>query len=479
MTEQLITLHGDDEFTAFHHQRLRDALHPVLPKLRGARMYSLFLAMADERVDEARLRELLGVREVQLPDADLTVFVVPRLGVTSPWSSKATDIARVCGLVGLRRLEHGRVLLLDGIDALPEAATHAMHDRMTETLLLDRARLGDVFECQQARPLRTVAFARDGVPALERANAEWGLALSAAELDYLADYYRKAGRDPTDAELVMFAQINSEHCRHKIFNAAFTVDGVAQNHTLFELIRQSHAAAPHGVLSAYSDNAAVVAGPQVARWFPNEHGVWTRHEEAQHLLMKVETHNHPTGISPHPGAATGSGGEIRDEGATGRGGKPRAALCGFSVSNLAIPDFEQPWEQDASGRPAHMASALAIMLEAPIGAASYNNEFGRPVLNGYFRSFEAILPDGRLRGYHKPVMIAGGYGAVRDGHVHKAEVRAGTQLVVLGGPAMLIGLGGGAASSRATDSEGAELDFASVQRANPELERRCQEVIDA
>jgi len=276
----------------------------------------------------------------------------------------------------------------------------------------------------------------------------------------------------------MFAQVNSEHCRHKIFNAEFTIDGEPQPHSLFQMIKMSYAAAPRGVLSAYQDNAAVIEGHAAMRWFAGADHIWRSHDEPVHILMKVETHNHPTGISPHPGAATGAGGEIRDEAATGLGGKPKAGLAGFSVSNLRIPGLEQPWEAPLS-TPPRMASALQIMLDGPLGAAAYNNEFGRPNLNGYFRTYEAVTPDGRNRGYHKPIMIAGGYGNIRPGHVQKREVVVGAKLIVLGGPAMLIGLGGGAASSMATGASSAELDFASVQRANPELERRCQEVVDA
>src|SRR5581483_10141762 len=285
---------------------------------------------------------------------------------------------------------------------------------------------------------------------------DWGLALSAQEIDYLVAHFSQAGRNPTDAELMMFAQINSEHCRHKIFNGRFTLDGQAQARSLFEMIKLTYAAAPQGVLSAYKDNAAVIEGSQAGRFFPESDRHYRMHQEPVHILMKVETHNHPTGISPHPGAATGAGGEIRDEAATGRGARPKAGLCGFTVSNLRIPGFEQPWEQDL-GRPANMASALNIMLEGPIGAAAYNNEFGRPNLNGYFRSYEAELPGGSLRGYHKPVMIAGGYGNIREEHVKKLEVPVGAKLIVLGGPAMLIGLGGGAASSMATGSSSADL----------------------
>ncbi|MGH8516623.1 MAG: phosphoribosylformylglycinamidine synthase, partial [Panacagrimonas sp.] len=318
-----------------------------------------------------------------------------------------------------------------------------------------------------------------GRDALVAANREWGLALSDDEIDYLVQHALASKQDPSDAELMMFAQVNSEHCRHKIFNAEFKVDGQVQPLSLFQMIKESHRASPQGVLSAYTDNAAVIEGSHAMRWFPDRDHVWRGHDEPVAILMKVETHNHPTGISPHPGAGTGAGGEIRDEAATGRGGKPKAGLCGFTVANLRIPDFVQPWEQPELSRPSRMASALSIMLEAPIGAAAYNNEFGRPNLAGYFRTYEAIAPDGRNRGYHKPIMIAGGYGNIRASHVAKLPVVEGAPLVVLGGPAMLIGLGGGAASSMATGASSAELDFASVQRANPELERRCQEVIDA
>jgi len=425
----------------------------------------------------AALRQLLGDGPDEFAQADARLFVVPRVGTTSPWSSKATDIARVCGLDGVRRIEQGRVLLFSGVSTIPEAAHAALHDPMMESVLTDLSALQHLFDVPPPRPLRQVPLAAGGREALVKANVEWGLALSDDEIDYLVAHYQSAGRDPTDAELMMFGQVNSEHCRHKIFNAEFTVDGEVQPHSLFQMIRMTHAASPEGVLSAYKDNAAVVEGPSAMRWFPGRDRVWRRHDEPVHMLMKVETHNHPTGISPAPGAATGAGGEIRDEAATGLGGKPKAGLCGFTVGNLKIPGFEQPWEADL-GRPTRMASALDIMIEGPIGAASYCNEFGRPNLNGYFRSFELQTPDGRNRGYHKPIMIAGGYGNIRAAHVEKRAVVVNAPLVVLGGPAMLIGLGGGAASSMATGSSAAELDFASVQRANPELERRCQQVVD-
>ncbi|MEK6806966.1 MAG: phosphoribosylformylglycinamidine synthase [Pseudomonadota bacterium] len=468
---------GEEHRSAFRNERLLASLRAHAPGLKSVRVFDLFLC-AVEGVADVDLRRLLGAGSNDLPAAPGAVYVVPRLGTLSPWSSKATDIARVCGLAGVKRLELGRALLFDGLRELPPAAYAALHDPMMETVLTDPAQLQRVFDEQSRRKLRTVDVLAGGKPALEAANADWGLALSSEEMDYLAAHALKSGRNPSDAELMMFAQVNSEHCRHKIFNAEFTVDGVTQSQSLFDMIKDSHRASPQGVLSAYKDNASVVEGNRAARFFADADHVFRRHDETVHILMKVETHNHPTGISPHPGAATGAGGEIRDESATGTGGKPKAGLCGFSVSNLRIPDFVQPWEEDL-GRPPRMASALQIMLEGPIGAAAYNNEFGRPNLNGYFRTFEMQTADGRNRGYHKPIMIAGGYGNIRAGHVEKHEVVAGAKLIVLGGPAMLIGLGGGAASSLATGAQTADLDFASVQRANPELQRRCQEVIEA
>jgi phosphoribosylformylglycinamidine synthase len=429
------------------------------------------------------LRRLLGDVGSWLPveAVEQRLYVVPRLGTTSPWSSKATDIARVCELNFLQRLERGRLYVLRGLAGpLPGNLLRQLYDPMTETVLTDSNALAHVFDAPPARPLRTVDLLGGGREALARANREWGLALSDLEIDYLVASFGKLGRNPTDAELMMFAQINSEHCRHKIFNARWTLDGAPQPLSLFEMIKESHRAAPQGVLSAYKDNAAVVQGARATRFFPDENGVYREVAEDVHLLMKVETHNHPTAISPFAGAATGAGGEIRDEAATGRGARTKAGLCGFTVSNLRIPGFVQPWESD-HGKPAHMASALEIMLEGPIGAAAYNNEFGRPNLAGYFRSFEMVVPangHSELRGHHKPIMIAGGMGNVRPQHVEKQAVPDGAAIVVLGGPAMLIGLGGGAASSMQGGASSAELDFASVQRANPEIQRRCQEVID-
>jgi phosphoribosylformylglycinamidine synthase len=412
-------------------------------------------------------------------------FVIPRIGTISPWSSKATEIALHAGLESaLRRVERGVEWLAEGVsdrELSLEVLSMPLHDRMTEMVVATAAEAALLFRDESPRPLGRVALEPDPVVALQAANGELGLALSPDEIDYLAQAYAEIGRAPSDAELMMFAQANSEHCRHKIFNASWVLDGEAQQQTLFGMIRHTYNQHPEGVLSAYCDNASVIEGHRGVRLVPDgESGTYRRLELDLPILMKVETHNHPTAISPFPGAATGSGGEIRDEGATGRGSKPKAGLSGFSVSNLRIPGFTQPWEVDF-GRPGRIESALGIMVEGPIGAAAFNNEFGRPALCGYFRTLELETgpPDGRmLFGYHKPIMIAGGVGSIRREHVHKESVPAGTPIIVLGGPAMLIGLGGGAASSVASGASAEQLDFASVQRGNPEIQRRCQEVID-
>jgi phosphoribosylformylglycinamidine synthase len=414
------------------------------------------------------------------------LLVVPRPGTLSPWSSKATDIAHNCGLTKIRRIERGTAYWLAAArgpltPAQQGVAAAALHDRMTQQVLFDEEDAACLFSQAEPRPCLRVDLLAGGRAALERANGDLGLALSDDEIDYLVESFVALNRNPTDVELMMFAQANSEHCRHKIFNASWVIDGQPQRHSLFGMIRHTTEQSPDQVLSAYRDNAAVIQGGEGRRFMPDpENGVYGEHDEEIHLLMKVETHNHPTAIAPEPGAATGSGGEIRDEGATGRGSKPKAGLCGFSVSNLRIPGLERPWEQD-HGRPGRIVSALDIMLDGPIGAAAFNNEYGRPNLCGYFRTYEQAVPgpSGReLRGYHKPIMLAGGLGNIRPEHVHKHPFPVGSPLVVLGGPAMLIGLGGGAASSMASGASAEDLDFASVQRANPEMQRRCQEVID-
>ena len=412
------------------------------------------------------------------------IVVVPREGTISPWSSKATDIARVCGLDAVRRIERGIAFRIHARESLGRgrltALASALFDRMTEMVLFEPAEAERLFWHAKPRPLARVSLAA-GRAALEEANTALGLALSGDEIDYLLESFRRLGRDPSDVELMMFAQANSEHCRHKIFNASWIVDGHSQEKSLFAMIRNTHVRNPRGVLSAYRDNAAVIEGTEGVRYFPDvKTGIYRGVREPIDILLKVETHNHPTAISPFPGAATGSGGEIRDEGATGVGAKPKAGLTGFSVSHLRIPGFVRPWEREF-GKPGRIASALDIMIEGPIGAAAFNNEFGRPAICGYFRTFEQQRADDdahRTRGYHKPIMIAGGLGNVRRQHVEKGEVPIGAQLVVLGGPAMLIGLGGGAASSMGSGSSSADLDYASVQRGNAEIQRRAQEVID-
>jgi len=360
-----------------------------------------------------------------------------------------------------------------------------VHDRMTESVFDDFASASRLFAHVAPRPKATIALLERGRDAIVDADRDLGLALADDEIDYLEQSFRNLDRDPTDVELMMFAQANSEHCRHKIFNAQWTIDGIAQSKSLFAMIRDTHAAHPRGTVVAYSDNSSVIEGGDAMRFHPRAEGRYGAARERTHILMKVETHNHPTAIAPFPGAATGSGGEIRDEGATGTGAKPKAGLVGFTVSHLRMPALPQPWEATA-GKPDRIASALAIMLDGPIGAASFNNEFGRPNLNGYFRTFEQQLryradghdEAGEWRGYHKPIMIAGGVGNIRAIHTHKKPLSGGTLLIQIGGPGMLIGMGGGAASSMATGSNTADLDFDSVQRGNAEMERRAQEVID-
>jgi phosphoribosylformylglycinamidine synthase len=485
----MLTLRGAPALSDFRAEKLRRRLAEACGN--DIRLYAEYVHFVESEgaLDDARtdvLESLLryGPLRQQRDGAGLLVLVVPRPGTISPWSSKATDIAHGCGLAQVRRIERGVAYWVEGApddSDIRQAIAAQLHDRMTEFVLDDFADAACLFEHAEPKPLRRVDVTGGGRAALLAANGELGLALSDDEIDYLAESFAALGRNPSDVELMMFAQANSEHCRHKIFNAGWTIDGEAQPHSLFGMIRNTTDRSPDNVLSAYKDNAAVIGGSEGYRFYPDPATrVYGRHDEDIHILMKVETHNHPTAISPDPGAATGAGGEIRDEGATGVGSKPKAGLCGFSVSDLRIPDDQQPWEEDF-GRPSRIVSALDIMLEGPIGAAAFNNEFGRPNLLGYFRTYEESVPgaDGNeLRGYHKPIMLAGGLGNIRADHVEKSDFPAGTPLIVLGGPAMLIGLGGGAASSMASGTSAEDLDFASVQRANPEMERRCQEVID-
>jgi phosphoribosylformylglycinamidine synthase len=443
-----------------------------------------FFAEVEGDLDDADLTflfELLHAQE-HIPATD-AILVTPRLGTVSPWSSKATDIVANCGLKAIKRIEHGVAWQLLGSKGKPltaeiiQSALPYLHDRMTESVLLEERMAAQLFHHVAPQPLASVHLLKGGKKALEKANSDWGLALSPDEIDYLTENFKRVKRNPTDVELMMFAQANSEHCRHKIFNADWVIDGKKQPESLFSMIRHTHAMRPHGTLSAYSDNASVIEGASIGRFYPDQDQVYRFHVEPTHILMKVETHNHPTAIAPFAGAATGSGGEIRDEGAVGQGSKPKAGLAGFTVSNLRIPGFEQPWEHEY-GKPGRIVSALQIMLDGPIGSAAFNNEFGRPNLTGYFRSFEMHTPDGQVRGYHKPIMLAGGVGNVQERHIHKQIFKAGTLLIQLGGPGLLIGLGGGAASSMGAGANMEALDFDSVQRGNPEIQRRAQEVID-
>ena len=434
-----------------------------------------------ERALDARetdvLQRLVQYGEPASAGEGRMLLSVPRLGTISPWSSKATDIARRCGLEAVRRIERGTAWIFSSEPAFDgRQILELIHDRMTETVLGSLDEVEALFRHYDPKPFAVVKVLAGGRAALEDVNIALGLALAPDEIDYLLAHYRSIGRDPTDVELTMFAQANSEHCRHKIFNASWIIDGVSQEETLFGMIKTTHARNPAGTVVAYADNAAVMEGRSIARFYPGSGGRYGYRDELTHTVMKCETHNHPTAISPFQGAATGSGGEIRDEAATGRGAKPKAGLCGFSVSHLCIPDFEQAWEK-TPGKPDRVASALQIMLEGPIGAASFNNEFGRPNLAGYFRAFE-MEADGIVRGYHKPIMIAGGLGNISAAHASKDAVAPGALLVHLGGPGMLIGMGGGAASSMDTGANPENLDFDSVQRGNAEMQRRAQEVID-
>ncbi|CAM3930279.1 phosphoribosylformylglycinamidine synthase [Vreelandella rituensis] len=496
----MLELPGAPALSDFRHARLLTVLRERLPEVESLSADYVHFIDHQDKLDDAdleRLTQLLdysshsGERKPP-PRSAQRFLVVPRLGTQSPWSSKATDVAHNCGLEKIQRIERGidyRLTFSAPLDEAEFATLVALlHDRMTETVLSDASDAARLFAHHAPAPLGTVDILGGGREALATANRELGLALADDEIDYLVTAFEELERNPTDVELMMFAQANSEHCRHKIFNADWVIDGEAQPHSLFKMIKNTFASSPDNVLSAYSDNAAVIKGSHGGRFFADpltghadETARYTTHQELIHILMKVETHNHPTAIAPFPGAATGSGGEIRDEGATGIGGKPKAGLSGFTVSNLRIPEFVQPWETLDYGKPERIVSALEIMLEGPIGGAAFNNEFGRPNLTGYFRTYEqdALTETGiERRGFHKPIMLAGGYGNIRAHHVQKGEIPVGGKLIVMGGPAMLIGLGGGAASSMASGVSSADLDFASVQRENPEIERRAQEVID-
>jgi phosphoribosylformylglycinamidine synthase len=505
----MLTLRGSPALSPFRLQKLlQDLQFAGVPVRSVSTQYIHFVDLAPGATLDAQqtivLEKLLtyGPRRETTEASGLLQVVAPRPGTISPWASKATDIAHICGLTQISRIERAVAFwfsldnagLSKPLSVLSPAQVIALrsklHDRMTQVVFNDLSQLETLFRHEQPRPLASVPVLAQGRAALVAANQSLGLALADDEIDYLVKAFTTLGRDPNDIELMMFAQANSEHCRHKIFNATWDIDGTAQDRSLFQMIKNTYQLHNDGILSAYKDNAAVLTGTRGGRFYVNpESGEYATHDEDIHILCKVETHNHPTAISPFPGAATGSGGEIRDEGATGRGSKPKAGLVGFTVSNLKIPGAVQPWEKDF-GKPGRIVSALDIMIEGPLGGAAFNNEFGRPAINGYFRTFELEIPapsvegspsaqaSAELRGYHKPIMLAGGLGNIKAEHIKKGEIRPGDKLVVMGGPAMLIGLGGGAASSMASGSGNEDLDFASVQRDNAEMERRCQEVID-
>ena len=486
----MLELPGQAALSNFRLAKLTRSLQRADDRIKAVEArFTYFVATHTDlsKEDKTRLDGLLlsGDKPAKLARGARTIYVVPRPGTISPWSSKATDIANACDIGAVDRIERGICYGLKfsgkASDDDVMALSHLLFDRMTDAVFKDVEGVEALFAEHEPAPVGIVPLAKQGREALVVANTDLGLALSDQEVDYLVDCYGDLERDPTDAELMMFAQANSEHCRHKIFNASWVIDGEKQDQRLFGMIKSTTKKTPDGVLSAYSDNAAVFEGWTGQRLMPRTSDREYEYvEEPVHVLIKVETHNHPTAISPFPGAATGSGGEIRDEGATGLGAKPKAGLTGFTVSHLRIPGFEQPWEDDFP-HPDHLATPLDIMIDGPIGGAAFNNEFGRPNLAGYFRTYECRLPglpDTEIRGYHKPIMIAGGVGNVREEHANKIDVPVGARVIVLGGPAMLIGLGGGAASSLASGTSSAELDFASVQRGNPEMERRAQEVID-
>ncbi len=485
--QQVLTLPGAIALSPFRVEKLLAALpRPLAEAITVDTRFVHFVAVS-AALDGAQTQVLEKLLTYGTPargePKGALLLVLPRFGTVSPWSSKATDIARNCGLAKVVRIERGVAYYINARDPGPlsersrRALDRNIHDRMTEIVVDSFEAAQKLFEHSAPQPLATIDIAKGGRSALVAANAALGLALAPDEIDYLLASFKAAGRNPTDVELMMFAQANSEHCRHKIFNASWTIDGKPRDASLFQMIRNTHRASPRGTIVAYSDNSAVMEGAEIERFYPDRSGAWGYHRDLTHILMKVETHNHPTAIAPHPGAGTGAGGEIRDEGATGTGAKPKAGLTGFSVSNLNIPGAREPWETDY-GKPVRIASALSIMIEGPIGGAAYNNEFGRPNLAGYFRAFE-LKCAGEVRGYHKPIMLAGGLGNISAAHTAKRALGKTTLFIHLGGPGFLIGMGGGAASSMASGANVESLDFDSVQRANAELERRCQEVIDA
>lgn len=488
----MLFLHGSQAYTSFRLHQILRRLQTQFPSITALHNHYVYVVDTNQKLSDKQLQQLQSLlpeshfADITEPNTDdFFCWVVPRLGTISSWSSKATEIAQICELAAVSRIERGIYYEIKSSRKLTAQHVYAvcaeLHDPLVQTVIKNSAALKQLFQRHPPRTVTTIDIAKQGIEALAQANEKFGMALTAADMEYLLAAFERLGRNPTDVELMMFAQVNSEHCRHKIFNAAWSIDGVSREKSLFQMIRNTNEQHPQQVLVAYKDNAAVIKNHDATHFFidPNTHHYQTKMEPAP-IVLKVETHNHPTAISPFPGAATGSGGEIRDEAATGRGAQPRAGLTGFSVSHLHIPDFPQPWET-CIGKPKQMASALDIMLQGPIGGAAFNNEFGRPNLCGYFRTFEMMMVSDYgdiCRGYHKPIMIAGGIGKIRAMHVDKKSIPSGALLIVIGGPAMAIGLGGGSASSRSTADNNELLDFASVQRANPEIQRRAQELIN-
>ena len=481
----MISIHsGIQALRNFKVKTLQEKLQSKLPNLSLLCTEYIHFIETDTKLnpeDKSHLDKLLNYApSINTSNSVDNVIVTPRQGTISPWSSKATDIVHLCSLKQIIRLERGinyhfnRQLKTEELDII----LNIIMDKMTESCLDNIKDAGLLFHELEPTAHQNIDVILLGKSAIEKANIELGLVLSEDEIEYLYNQFSALGRNPTDIELMMFAQVNSEHCRHKIFNADWVIDKEVQAISLFGMIKNTYQQNPQGLLSVYSDNSAVMTGYESTYFEPNEEGIYSSKSAHKAVLMKVETHNHPTAIAPHPGAATGSGGEIRDEGATGRGSKPKVGLCGFSVSNLKIPNALNEWEINY-GKPNQIASALDIMIEGPIGAAAFNNEFGRPNTCGYFRTYEQQTHDNEIRGYHKPIMLAGGIGNIKENHVEKGLISHGDKLIVLGGPAMLIGLGGGAASSVGSGEQSEDLDFASVQRANPEMQRRAQEVINS
>ena len=479
-------LNGPSALSSFRQKNLLESLQKSKIPLDSIDGFYQYFIWTDELINTSesdQIKKLLNLSDSQTTRTigKHHYYVTPRIGTVSPWASKATEITKLCNLKILR-LERGiefivrasKKLTVEHLSKIYELT----HDRMTESILLDASDLGNQYQILPDQNFKTIDVLTDGKNALQQANKDLGLALSDDEVTYLQENFEQLKRNPTDVELIMFAQANSEHCRHKIFNASWTIDGQEMSQSLFGMIRNTHRLNPQGTVVAYSDNAAIMEGTESILWAPSSTTkVYEESRQLIHTLMKVETHNHPTAISPFPGASTGAGGEIRDEGATGIGGKPKAGLTGFSVSNLHIPNLPMAWESQPYGKPSSIATPLEIMIQGPIGGAAFNNEFGRPILTGYFRVFEQTI-SGKRWGYHKPIMIAGGIGSIRDEHTHKKEIHDGDLLIQLGGPGMKIGMGGGAASSMNTGTNAQDLDFNSVQRGNPEIERRAQEVIN-